>query len=73
MAERVSQKQASAKLNSDKKASPRDFELGESIFVENLVKQGQPKWIPGTVIERMGSVMYRVQVGEQIWEGMLTN
>ena len=28
MAERVSQKQASAKLNSDKKASPRDVELG---------------------------------------------
>ena len=35
--------------------------------MENLVKQGQPKWIPGTIIERMGSVMYRVQVGEQIW------
>ena len=35
--------------------------------MENLLKQGQPKWIPGTIIERMGSVMYRVQVGEQIW------
>ena len=67
VAERVSQKQASAKLNNDKKVSARDFELGESIFVENLVKQEQPKWIPGTIIERMGSVMYCVQVGEQIW------
>ena len=35
--------------------------------MENLIKQGQPKWLPGTIIERMGSVMYCVHVGEQIW------
>ena len=65
MVVRVRQKQASAKSKSDKKASVRDYELGvEPIFVENLIKQGQPKWLPGTKIEKMGSAC--VQVGKQI-------
>ena len=36
--------------------------------MENLVKQGQPKWIPGTIVERMRSVMYCVQVSDNIWK-----
>ena len=74
MVVRVRQKQASAKSNSDKKASVRDCELGAiSIFVENLIKQGQPKWLPGNIIEKIGSVMHCVQVGEQIWRRQLTS
>ena len=65
IAERVSQNQATAKQNSDKKARPRDFEVGEAVFVENLIKQGQPKWLPSTIVEKVGSVMYRVQVNDE--------
>ena len=67
VAERVSQHQATAKQNSDKKARLRDFEVGEAVFVENLIKQGQPKWLPGTIVEKVGSVMYRVQVNDKTW------
>ena len=37
------------------------------MFVENLIKQGQPKWLPGTIVEKVGSVMYRVQVNDKTW------
>ena len=67
VAERVSQNQAIAKQNSDKKANLRVFELGEAVFVENLIKREQPKWLPGTIVEKVGSVMYRVQVNDQTW------
>ena len=43
VAERVSQSQANAKQNKDKKASARHFELGETVFVENIAVQGKPK------------------------------
>ena len=72
VAERVSQNQATAKQNSDRKANSRVFELGEAIFVENLIKRGQPKWLPGTIVEKVGSVMYCVQV-TKLGEDMQTS
>ena len=37
------------------------------MFVENLIKQGQPKWLPSTIVEKVGSEMYRVQVNDKTW------
>ena len=27
----------------------------------------EPKWILGTVVEKLGDISYRVQVGDQVW------
>ena len=35
------------------------------MFVENV--RGEPKWLPGVVLEKVGEVSYRLQVGEGIW------
>ena len=35
------------------------------MLVENV--RGEPKWLPGVVLEKVGEVSYRVQVGEGIW------
>ena len=29
--------------------------------------QGEPKWLPGVVLENVGEVSYCVQVGESVW------
>ena len=35
------------------------------MFVEN--GKGQPKWLAATITEKIGSVMYRVQVNNESW------
>ena len=58
--ERMSKHQETSKQYADRKAQPRRFEIGKSVFVENV--KGEPKWLPATITEKIGSVMYRVQV-----------
>ena len=43
----------------------REFDIGQSVMVENV--RGEPKWLPGIVLEKAGAVSYRVQVGEGVW------
>ena len=71
--ERVSQSQANAKQHKDKKASAHHFELWETVFVENIEVQGQPKWIPGTIVERMGGGMRTSLELEMNWIYRLMN
>ena len=63
--ERMSNYQEVTKQYADRKAKARNFEIGEPVFVENV--KGQPKWVPATVTEKIGSVMYRVQVNNESW------
>ena len=64
----VANKQAQQKCYHDKKSTrqERQFEIGESVLVEN--SKPDPKWLPGTVLERLGPLSYRVQVGNVEWK-----
>ena len=40
--------------------------MGQSVLVENT--KSEPKWVLGTVLEKLGDISYRIQVGHQIWK-----
>ena len=63
---KVEDKQASQKQHHDKKSRERHFQVGQSVLVEN--NKPEPKWVVGTVLEKLGNISYRVQVGNQIWK-----
>ena len=62
----VQDRQASYKQHHDKKSRERHFQLGQSVLVEN--NRPEPKWVVGTVLEMLGDILYRVQVGTQVWK-----
>ena len=61
----VNKKQAAYKHYHDKNSRCREFELGERVLVQNL--RGPPKWLQAVVVEKLGAVTYRVQVGDAVW------
>ena len=63
---KVQDKQASQKQHHDKKAKERHFQVGQSVLVEN--NKPEPKWVLGTVLEKLGDTSYKVQVGDLIWK-----
>ena len=63
---KVQEKQASQKQQHDKSAQERQLQVGQSVLVEN--SKSEPKWVLGTVLEKLGDISYRVQVGNQIWK-----
>ena len=62
----VQDRQASQKQHHDKKSREQHFQVGQSVLVEN--NRPEPKWVVGTVLEKLGDVSYRVQVGTQVWK-----
>lgn len=56
----VTQQQWGQKLCHDRTSKPREFVVGETVLAQNF-QQG-PKWIPGTITQRVGPVTYRVLV-----------
>ena len=60
----VQDRQASQKQYHDKKSRERHFQVGQSVLVEN----NRPERVVGTVLEKLGDVSYRVQVGTQVWK-----
>ena len=58
-------KQADQKSHDDAHSKDRSFDIGQSVFVRNI-RDGS-KWIPGIVIEQIGSVSSKVEVNDQIW------
>ena len=63
---KVLDKQARQKQHHDKRSKERHFQVGESVLVEN--NKPEPKWILGTVVEKLGDISYRVQIGDQVWK-----
>ena len=63
---KVQDKQASQKQHHDKKCKERHFQVGQSVLVEN--NKPDPKWVLGTVLEKLGDTSYKVQVGDLIWK-----
>ena len=62
----VQDRQASQKQHHDKKSRERHFQVGQSVLVEN--NRPEPNRVVGTVLEKLGDVSYRVQVGTQVWK-----
>ena len=69
-------KLAEQKQHHDKHAKLRCLFPGASVMVHNYSDNG--KWIPGTVLKKLGSIMYHVDVGngrvmkhhiDQLWQG----
>ena len=47
-------------MQHDMHAKERNFEVGESVLVENF--RGQPKWLKASVTEKTGPVSFRVML-----------
>ena len=60
------EKQMEQKGNDDKRCRPREFQVGQAVWVRN-VKDG-PKWLPGEVCAKTWSVSYEVCVSGQVWK-----
>ena len=64
---KVATKQAKQKFYHDQHTSTRELFIGQRVMVRNL-RPGD-KWIPGTIIERTGPLLYLVQVaGGKTWK-----
>ena len=59
--EQVEKKQALQKQYQDRGSKRREFDIVQSVLAKNV--HGVPKWLPGVVLEKVGAVSYRVQVG----------
>ena len=57
---RVNAKQADQKRFHDHRSRNCHFHVGQLVLAQNL--RGEPRWIPGTVMERIGPVSYKVDV-----------
>ena len=55
---KVLDKQARQKQYYDKRSKERQFQVGESVLVKN--NKPEPKWILGTVVEKLGDISYKV-------------
>ena len=63
----VTRSQAQQKRRHDQHARARDFILGQRVLVQNY-RQG-PRWVPGTITNRLGPLTYTVQVaGGRLWK-----
>ena len=43
--------------------------MGQLVLVENT--KSETNWVLGTVLETLGDISYRVQVGNQIWKRLI--
>ena len=65
VATQVAEKQAAQKEYHDQRSRHCQFEPGQTVLVKNL--RGQPKWLPGKIVEKSGPVSFRVEVQGQVW------
>ena len=63
---KIATKQAISKGKHDSRSKAKEFEVCDTVLVENF--RGEPKWLSATVIERTGPVSSRTQVGEVVWK-----
>ena len=56
--------QGTRRQHHDKRSKERQFQVGESVLVEN--DKPESKWILETIVEKLGDISYRDQVGGQV-------
>ena len=57
--EHVLHQQTNQQLQHDKRARPRDFEVGETVMIRNY--RGKPKWFTGIIHKRCAPLTYQVK------------
>ena len=62
----VGSKQADQKSHHDKKSKERQFEVNQPVLVEN--HSGDSRWVPGTILSRLGPMNYEVLVNDKVWK-----
>lgn len=66
-AEHVSAKQAQQVEHHDQHTRPRDMTVGQKVMARDY--RSEQKWVPGTVVEQLGPLTYRVEVqGGRRWK-----
>ena len=43
----------------------RQFKIGQQVSVQNY--RGEPRWVPGILIERTGPVSHQIMVRDKVW------
>ena len=61
----VMKKQAEQKDYHDQHAHMRHFDIGQRVLARNY-RPGD-KWLTGTIMDKIGPLSYRVQVGSKLW------
>ena len=66
---KVTGKQTKQKMYHDIHSSVRQFTVGQKVLVENVSpKSTEARWLPATVLEKMGAVSYKVSVHNRgVW------
>ena len=63
---RVRQQQGCQKKYHDLHSHSREFAVGQSVWVRNM-REG-PRWVPATVVERLGPISYLIRVhNQELW------
>jgi len=60
----VDSKQTDQKSHHDKRSKDRQFELNHPVLVQNY--NGEPKWVPATILSRLGPRNYGVLVDGKV-------
>ena len=61
IAGRVQHRQEKQKVNHDNEKPLREFQVSDSVYVQNFIGWG-PRWLEGTVVKIMGSRSYSVEL-----------
>ena len=61
----VNQKQYNQKLNHDKHAKTRSFNIGDHVMVRDF-RQANPSWVEGQIERKLGPLSYLVKIDEGI-------
>ena len=62
----VDSKQTHQKSHHAKKSKDRRFEMNQPVLVQNY--NGETKWVPGTILSRLGPRNYKVLVDGKVWK-----
>ena len=67
---KVTGKQTKQKMYHDIHSGVRQFTVGQKVLVENISpKSTEARWLPATVLEKMGAVSYKVSVHNRgVWK-----
>ena len=61
---KIESKQNNQKATQDAHSKDRNFQVNETVLVQNF--RGEPKWLEAVITKRTGPVSYTVQIGKEI-------
>ena len=61
---KIESRQNNQKATQDAHSKDKNFQVDETVFVQNF--RGEPKWLEAVITVRTGPVSYTVQIGKEI-------